>query len=61
MREVLKLTGVPVLLLDTDHGDPRLYVSENVKTQIHAYIETLEAKPRRGSGEDLPDPRRAVG
>lgn len=61
MRRVQEMTGVPVLLLDTDHGDPRLYVSENIKTQIHAYIETLEANPKRGTGEDLPDPRRALG
>lgn len=59
-RRVQELTGVPVLLLDTDHGDPRLYVSENVKTQIHAYIETIEANRKRGSGEELPDPRRLL-
>ena len=59
-QRVQEETGVPSLLLDTDHGDPRLYQSETIKTRVHAYIETLETDPKRGSGEDRPDPRRML-
>lgn len=56
-KRVQEETGVPAMLLDTDHGDPRLYQSETIKTRVHAYLETLEAAPKRGSGEEIPDPR----
>lgn len=57
-RNVQEKIGVPALLLDTDHGDPRLYQSETIRTRIHAYLETLEANPKRGTGKEVPDPRR---
>ncbi len=41
LNEVTRMTGKPGLLLDTDHGDPRLYQSEQIKTRIDAYLETL--------------------
>jgi len=56
-KNVLDETGTAPLLLDTDHGDPRLYQTETIKTRVHAYIETLEASPNRGSGKELPDMR----
>jgi benzoyl-CoA reductase/2-hydroxyglutaryl-CoA dehydratase subunit BcrC/BadD/HgdB len=42
LAEVEKMAGVPGLLLDTDHGDPRLYQSEQIKNRIDAYLETLK-------------------
>jgi benzoyl-CoA reductase/2-hydroxyglutaryl-CoA dehydratase subunit BcrC/BadD/HgdB len=41
IAEVTKMTGKPGLLLDTDHGDPRLYQSEQIKSRIDAYLEML--------------------
>jgi len=59
-KKIQEDIGVPALLLDTDHGDPRLYQSETIKTRVHAYLETLESSPKRGNGEDLPDPRKLL-
>lgn len=42
LEKVQEMTGVPGLLLDTDHGDPRLYQSEQIRTRIHAYLEMLK-------------------
>jgi benzoyl-CoA reductase/2-hydroxyglutaryl-CoA dehydratase subunit BcrC/BadD/HgdB len=41
LNQVTKMTGMPGLLLDTDHGDPRLYQPEQIRTRIDAYLETL--------------------
>ncbi len=41
LEEVTRMSGAPGLLLDTDHGDPRLYHSEQIKTRIDAYLEML--------------------
>jgi len=41
LEEVTRMSGKPGLLLDTDHGDPRLYHSEQIKTRIDAYLEML--------------------
>lgn len=41
LEEVTRMTGKPGLLLDTDHGDPRLYQSEQIKNRIDAYLEML--------------------
>jgi len=57
MQRVQEEIGLPSLLLDTDHGDPRLYQSETIKTRAHAYIETIESAPKRGSGQDYPNIR----
>lgn len=42
MEQITKMTGKPGLLLDTDHGDPRLYQSEQIKNRIDAYLEMLD-------------------
>ena len=42
LSQVTKMTGMPGLLLDNDHGDPRLYQPEQVRTRIDAYLETLQ-------------------
>jgi len=41
LDQAQKMTGKPGLILDTDHGDPRLYQSEQIKNRIHAYLEML--------------------
>ena len=41
LKKVQELSGVPGLLLDTDHGDPRLYQSEQIRNRIDAYLEML--------------------
>lgn len=46
LKKVHEHSGVPGLLLDTDHGDPRLYQSEQIKTRIDAYLEMLTPIPR---------------
>ncbi len=35
--------GVPALLLDADHNDPRAYSDEQVDARLDAFIETMEA------------------
>ncbi len=42
LTEVSRISGVPGLLLDNDHGDPRLYQPEQTKTRIDAYLEMLD-------------------
>jgi benzoyl-CoA reductase/2-hydroxyglutaryl-CoA dehydratase subunit BcrC/BadD/HgdB len=42
LNEVSRLTGIPGLLLDNDHGDPRLYQPEQTRTRIDAYLEMLD-------------------
>ncbi len=41
LKKVQEISGVPGLLLDTDHGDPRLYQSEQIRSRIDAYLEML--------------------
>lgn len=41
LKKVHEVTGVPGLLLDTDHGDPRLYQSEQIRNRLDAYLEML--------------------
>jgi len=36
-------TGVPALLLDADHSDPRAYADQQAEARLEAFIETLEA------------------
>ncbi len=40
-EQVTKMSGKPGLLLDTDHGDPRLYQSEQIRNRIEAYLEAI--------------------
>jgi len=42
LKKVHEVTGVPGLLLDTDHGDPRLYQSEQIRNRLDAYLEMLK-------------------
>jgi len=42
LEKVQEISGKPGLLLDTDHGDPRLYQSEQIRNRIEAYLEMLK-------------------
>ncbi len=44
LNEVSRLTGAPGLLLENDHGDPRLYQPEQTKTRIDAYLEMVDRR-----------------
>lgn len=39
--------GIPALLLEADHGDPRAYGREQVTTRLDAFVETLDQEPAR--------------
>ena len=36
--------GIPTVLLEADHNDPRQYSEEQINTRIDAFIETLESR-----------------
>ena len=42
-------TGIPVLLLHTDHCDPRAYAEGAINTRIEGFIEMMEARQRRAA------------
>ena len=42
-REITKRLGIPVLMVDGDHTDPRAYSEVMVQTRIQAFIEGLDA------------------
>jgi benzoyl-CoA reductase/2-hydroxyglutaryl-CoA dehydratase subunit BcrC/BadD/HgdB len=46
LKKVTEMSGIPGLLLDTDHGDPRLYQSEQIRNRLDAYLEMLKPIPR---------------
>jgi benzoyl-CoA reductase/2-hydroxyglutaryl-CoA dehydratase subunit BcrC/BadD/HgdB len=39
--------GIPVLMLNTDHCDPRAYAEGPINTRIDGFIEMMEAKKKR--------------
>lgn len=41
LKKVREYSGIPGLMLDTDHGDPRLYQSEQIRNRMDAYLEML--------------------
>ena len=42
LKKVTEYSGIPGLLVDTDHGDPRLYQSEQMRNRLDAYLEMLK-------------------
>jgi bcr-type benzoyl-CoA reductase subunit B len=42
-REIMKRHGIPVLMVDGDHTDPRAYSEAVVQTRIQAFIESIDA------------------
>ena len=44
---LVKKWGIPVLMLNTDHCDPRAYAEGPINTRIDGFIEMMEAKNKR--------------
>jgi bcr-type benzoyl-CoA reductase subunit B len=42
--EVTRRTGLPGIILDADHNDPRFYSAETLETQIDSFIDLLERR-----------------
>jgi benzoyl-CoA reductase/2-hydroxyglutaryl-CoA dehydratase subunit BcrC/BadD/HgdB len=43
-RAVTERTGIPGLIIEADHNDPRLYDIESLETQIGNFLELLESR-----------------
>lgn len=43
-RGVTDLTGIPGVILEADHDDPRLYTVEALESQIDSFLDMLESK-----------------
>jgi benzoyl-CoA reductase/2-hydroxyglutaryl-CoA dehydratase subunit BcrC/BadD/HgdB len=43
-RAVTDRTGIPGLIIEADHNDPRLYSIESLETQIGNFLELLESR-----------------
>lgn len=43
-RAVAERTGIPGVILEADHNDPRLYSIESLESQIQSFLEMLESK-----------------
>lgn len=43
-RAVAERTGIPGVILEADHNDPRLYSIENIEGQIQSFLEMLESR-----------------
>ena len=41
--------GVPSLIFESDMADPRLWSDAQIKTRVHAFIETLAGRDPGGS------------
>jgi len=39
---VIRECGVPALLIDADHNDPRIYLEQQTAARLDAFIEMLE-------------------
>lgn len=46
-RAVSQQTGIPGVILEADHNDPRLYSIESIESQIESFLEVLEARKRQ--------------
>lgn len=43
-RSLTEKHGIPTVLIEADHNDPRQYSEEQINTRIDAFIETLESR-----------------
>lgn len=46
-RAVADRTGIPGVILEADHNDPRLYSIESLESQIQSLLEMLESRKRQ--------------
>lgn len=47
-RAVSQQTGIPGVILEADHNDPRLYSIESIENQIESFLEILETRKKTG-------------
>lgn len=45
---VAERTGIPGIILEADHNDPRLYTMESLERQIESFLDLLAAQKRTG-------------
>jgi len=45
-RAVAEQTGIPGVILEADHNDPRLYSIESLESQIESFLEMLDGRKR---------------
>jgi bcr-type benzoyl-CoA reductase subunit B len=45
-RAVAERTGIPGVILEADHNDPRLYSVETLESQIQSFLEILDGRKR---------------
>jgi benzoyl-CoA reductase/2-hydroxyglutaryl-CoA dehydratase subunit BcrC/BadD/HgdB len=50
-RAVSELTGIPGLIIEADHNDPRLYSIESLEKQIESFLDFLEDRTRIATGD----------
>jgi benzoyl-CoA reductase/2-hydroxyglutaryl-CoA dehydratase subunit BcrC/BadD/HgdB len=43
-RAVTERTGIPGVIVEADHNDPRLYAVESIEAQIQTFLELLESR-----------------
>jgi hypothetical protein len=43
---VTERTGIPGVILEADHNDPRLYSIESLEKQIESFLELLASRKR---------------
>ncbi|MGQ9655356.1 MAG: 2-hydroxyacyl-CoA dehydratase, partial [Thermodesulfobacteriota bacterium] len=43
-RAVTERTGIPGVILEADHNDPRLYAMETIEAQIESFLEMLGSR-----------------
>ena len=46
-RAVTERTGIPGVIIEGDHNDPRLYSIESIESKIETFLEMLEGRKRR--------------
>ncbi len=46
-RAVAEKTGIPGVILEADHNDPRLYSIESIESQIQSFLEMLDSRKRK--------------
>ncbi|MFH0822865.1 MAG: 2-hydroxyacyl-CoA dehydratase family protein [Pseudomonadota bacterium] len=47
-RAVTEITGIPGVILEADHNDPRLYSMESIENQLNSFLDLLESRRNKG-------------
>jgi benzoyl-CoA reductase/2-hydroxyglutaryl-CoA dehydratase subunit BcrC/BadD/HgdB len=48
--------GIPILILNTDHCDPRAYADGPIRTRVDGFVEMMASNQRRGRRRPTPEP-----